>query len=774
MEKPPTFEELKTNFKNEVDKFIFENNPFLKHNFSKIKLVATQKEEKIQKGKSFPSKLDYFPRALFHLFDRVLGMWEAGKSKKEIYEEIYAYPDKGNEDYLTHIHLKDDGYEMLDIELNNIPVNLDKEYIEKFIIELCGRAIEIRDTKCDIYNSKISRFFLIGDIGTGKTTFLNNLFSQYHEKLKDKEVIWVRVDLTKPYHRKRKLLDALNFQRAKIFRGHYSDNFNADFKNLMKYLKDAFIIYDRDKSFNKEVFDNCKIDYLSKYDKDRTDEYDKRIQFGIKRYIENNYGVIYIFDGLDKLTVNENFNERIAEIKEILYNEKIKGVFIFVMRNKSHFELFRALQNEEIEQTHLRGQTKILRILPPKLSEILDKRISILVNRSSTFLSEKRTRILPNKFQLSEADELIYKNISNKVKQITVDQYNAYLNIFFRYLHKGISVDFDFDASLKSWKREHALTELKNLVGENFRKLLNIINLSNKAFLETINRLGFSFDDILDIYNSIGNPQAKNFENYKEKLESIFRRDYLIVEIIVRRNKYFENPYSYEYSINKKIQWSNKELDPEDIPYIYNLFYSVNVQNVVEEKYYLTIKIRILQYILNSEKIYNKEKIIDHISEYFGYGRDHIELALEELFKWHLIMYTPEVVYDKFIPRIILSRAGRYHLEHLIGEFNYLRLILDDIIIPEEFLQYFQNYSGEDDNKTNVKFYISQFPRVINFIAMLFAFELKEISESKRDDTWLIFPDIYDKLIDTFARILIKSPYDLKYVKNVLSKKGIS
>lgn len=769
-----SFNKLKESFKAELDNYIYNKNPFSQINFSNIKLIETQKENKPILSKIFPSKLRSFPQALFQLFDRILGMWEAGKNKKEIYEEIYAYPDKENADYKDFIHLKEDGYEMLDIELNNIPINLDEEYCEKFVVELCRRSLEVRDTKSDIYNSKISRFFLIGDIGTGKTTFLNNIFSQYHLNLKEEKVIWVRVDLTKPYHRKRKLLDALNFQRAKVFKGHYSDEYIEDNETFIKYLKNSFIVNDKNKNFDNEIFNNCKNDYLSKYDKDRTNEYDQRIQNGVKRYIEKHYGVIYIFDGLDKLAVNEKFSERVSEIKEILFDEKIKGIFIFVMRNKSHFEFFRALQNEEVEQSHLRGQTKILKILPPKLSDILDKRVSILVNKSDVLLKEKRMRIMPKRFEINESDLLEFESISNKINDITKEHYIAYLNIFFRFLHKGISVDYESNSTLESWKREDALTELKNLVGNNFRKLLNIINLSNKAFLETIEILDYSFDDIIDIYNSIGNPLAKDYENYIEKLDNILKRDYKIIDIIVRRNKHFENPYSYEYSIDKKIQWANKELDSEDIPYIYNLFYSVNVQNTIEVKYYLTIKIRILQYILKSDKIYDKTKIVDYLSSFFNYEPSRINIALDELIRWGLIVYNPEVIYDTISHKIELSRAGKYHLQFLIGEFNYIRLTLDDILVPVEFSKYFQNNHYSEAISGKVKFILRQFPRVINFIAMIYAFEQKEIKELDKDESWCIFPSIYENIIDTFSKILIKSDPNLNYIKNVLSSKGIT
>jgi GTPase SAR1 family protein len=762
------FENLKKLLKNELDSYIFNNNPFTGYNFENITLVETPRDNNIN-TKIFPSKISQFSLAFQLIVDRALGMFEAGKSQKDTYEKIYAYADESEIDYVENIHLKEDGYEILDPDLNNIPVNLDEEYTRKFMVELSRKAQEIRDTKGDIASIKNSRFFILGDVGVGKTTFLNNIFSQYHDNLKDENVFWVRVDLTKPNLSESTLFNALSFQISRIFRAHYFESYDScDLENFKSTLIKSFNI--SDKVFNEEEFNECFKDFKSIFDKKRLERFDHRIERGIQEYVESNYGVIYIFDGLDKINSNQNFPERIKEVWTILNHEKFRGIYIFVMRNKSHCELL--LQNEIIEQTTLRGFSKILKIIPPKLDEIIDKRINLLLDRSGIYFKEKEKRLYPKVFSITEKDKIDIQKIQQRIIDINKEKYEAYLNVFLLFLNKGISDDFE--NNLDSWNRKKAFTDLKNLVGNNFRTLLAIITSANKIFLETIGILNLEFEDIIEINNSLGNSSIKNYSNYIEKLEAIQKRSYKIVDILLRRSNYFENPYTYEYSSDGIIRWVNRDIEPENISYIYNLFYSVNVPKTIEPNYYLLLKIRILQYISCNSDLQSKEEVVVYFERTFHYSTNHIDIAFEELVNWGLISLDIKVVYERSIVIFKLSRSGDFHLNNLIKQFNYIRLILDDILIPVNESSLFIDNHFKDNANRKVEFIIRQFPRVINFISMIYAFEICEKEKNKTSDQWFIFPKIYEMIIETFSKILFKDDPDLTILKSVLSIKGIS
>jgi hypothetical protein len=773
---PSKFDKLKKEINDLLEDYIYNNNPFLNCEFNDITLVETPKDNNTH-FQNLP-RLGKEALAFSSILEKCLGMYEAGRNHYDVYKQLYAYADPSEEDFKKFIELKKDGYKILDPDLHNTPINLDEKYTEKFIVELLRRSQEIHSTSSDIANSKNSRFFILGEVGVGKTTFLNNVFSIYHDKLKEKKVFWVRVDLTKSHLRGRSLIDALHFQMSKIFRGHYYECLtDGDRTELKTALISCFKL--KDKVYNEDEFNACYEDFARLYDRERTEKYDSRIEFGLRKYIGKNYGLICIFDGLDRIAESQKFEDKINEIKAILTSEKYKCIFIFVMRDKSHCECLEHLLNyETVEETGLRGQSKLLRIIPPKLDDIIDKRINLLINRSSVYLEKIEPRLYQEAFDITEQDKEKIKSIQSKIGKMTKDDYDAYLNIFFMFLYKGLSKDNEIKdiKNLKAWDRKQAITELKNIVGNNFRKLLAIIQAANKIFLEIIDILGYQIWDIIDINNVVKTSNEKDdYTNYKEKLSKIFSRSYRIVDVLLRRSGYFENPYIYEYS-NMNIQSKNKGLDMGKIPYIYNLYYSVNVSNIIEEKYYLLLKIRILQYISKNPNImmHDKKSIGNYFLENFYYSKKHTGLAFNELINWGLIKNEIHVAGETIYYTYRLSRSGNYLLDTLFKDFSYIRLIIDDILIPKDFKHLFVDNHYKHEANTQLEIIIRQFPRVVNFISLIYSIELQEIIKPKKDKEWLIYKKIYDTILDIFTKICIKDDPNLELLKKALLDKGIT
>jgi hypothetical protein len=772
-----TFDNFQEAIKKELENYIHYQNPFLKFNFNNVVLIETPQEDN-ERVADFSSKMNQFSKAINLIFEKVTKTFEAKKENEGIYKIIYVYADSSDPDYQRYIHLKEEGCDIINDNLNNIPVNLDEEYTKKFIVELSRRAIQIRGTKHNINNAQLSRFFLLGDVGVGKTAFLNNVFSRYHSELKKDKVCWVRVDLTKSHLRDRTLMDALNFQISKVFRAHYFDDLTDDEESELRSLLSDCFKEARNGPF-LEAFERCYNEFTAPYDKARMENYDNRIETGIKRYMERNYGVIYIFDGLDKIDANQLFKKKMNEVRDILSNEKCKGVFLFVMRNKSHKDYLDTLLPAEYSaQTNLRGTNKVFKIIPPKLDDIIDKRISLILEKADEYFEYCKLSIYPSgKFlsQLTPGEEKDVEDIKRKIQNMTKEEYEAYLNVFLMYLYKGITKR---EVVLSEWDRRKSFTELKNLVGDNFRKLLAIIQSANKVFLVTIGTLNYEFEDIISIHNAIDNPAMEGFSNHKDKLDNILRKSYKIIDVLLKnRNGRFENPYAYEYSVDGKIQQKNKNFDPDKIPYIYNLYYSVNVPNVKEPKFYFLLKIRILQYINKNGEIKNEQEISSFFSKDFYYSEDSILLAFKELFDWGLITTELKETYEARTTTLNyiykLSRAGKYHLEILIKEFSYIMLIMDDILVPKELCERFiENHYAQGVSK-KVEHYIRQFPRIVNFISMIYAIELEEKVDIIKDE-WAIFPCIYKAVIETFAKILSRYDSDLNLLKNVLEYKGIS
>lgn len=146
-------------------------------------------------------------KAILNTFERVFAMWEAGEDKRKVFNDLYAFPPVQPE--LSNLA----GKNLFELECDMpAPVNLSRKYADYFLSCLVSQAKYINGISSNITSANKSRFFLVGDIGTGKTTFINYIFSRHYEELRRIGVMWIRIDLTKSYHGVKTLDDSASFQ----------------------------------------------------------------------------------------------------------------------------------------------------------------------------------------------------------------------------------------------------------------------------------------------------------------------------------------------------------------------------------------------------------------------------------------------------------------------------------------------------------------------------------------------------------------------------------
>jgi len=736
---------------------------FSEFDFKNILLAETEDTTKIKKERDYDeskkSNFSLYCKAIQKMFARVMGHFQAGKNNCQIYETIYAYARPEEEDFTNFQYLMNKDKSIINNDTSIVPANLSEEYTKKLIAELCHIALEIRNNiQCDLSNASCSRFFLLGDIGVGKTTFLNNVLSRYYSLLKENNIFWARVDLTKSHLRNRPLSDAMNFQLVRVFKGYYLPYLNeSEEQKLRAVISDSFTsngILDR-RSFNSLYYS-----FRDKpYQKESTKSEDLRLEQGIKKYIEQNYGVMYIFDGLDKIDTDKKlFENKLDHVKDVLSSEKYRGVFIFVMRYASHRNYLESiLPSEMAAGTSLRYGNKAFKIVPPKLDEIISRRIDLLFSNQNEYFDVIKDSLLSTKFPTEKTieDENNIKNVGVKISQNNKDNYEAYLNVFLMFLYKGIT---KLEPDIQNWDRKSVFTELKKLFDYNYRKLLKIIQDSNEIFLDVNRILELEIEDVFEIGNAINNEKMDPYENYKNHLDNILSKSYRVLDFLVLRgDARFKNPYRYEYSIDNEIKWIG-DSDRNAVPYLYNLYYAVNVKGMVESQYNLLLKIRVLQYVLlNKDKEYLPAVIAHFLYEQFNYSKDCTILAFNELYDWRLI--TDDInPSNNYVFK--LSRAGEYHLNTLIYEFSYIRIIMGDILVPQKVYNFFNDvYSSEFSNKRAEKI-ILQFPKIINFISMIESIEQEEIDNSKMTEEeqkgWVIYEKLHKRIIEVFSKILWK------------------
>ena len=162
--------------------------------------------------------LDPYSKALLRLFERMIGMFQAGKQREVLFKTIYAFPEiQQKMRWLLKVE------DIFELDQDFIPVNLTEEYVDRWLQCLCGLAKSVKKSSEPLHTTNISKFFLIGDVGTGKTTFLNYAFSKHYGWMRDIGIIWIRVDLTKARYQQ-SLFQSLEDQVAKVFRGSYHDD----------------------------------------------------------------------------------------------------------------------------------------------------------------------------------------------------------------------------------------------------------------------------------------------------------------------------------------------------------------------------------------------------------------------------------------------------------------------------------------------------------------------------------------------------------------------
>jgi hypothetical protein len=794
------FDEFRNSVKEKKDKYVESKNYFSEFDFQNLELAETEdtpnsneknstvvgkKTELLEmRDTPIPNKKKkplsfYYSRAIEALFNKVMKHFEAGQDYDKIYETIYAYPSTEEDDYKKYISLLDEE-SIIRSDESIVPANLNKEYIEKLLAELGNRALEIQSDPSDrVSNTHYARFFLLGDMGTGKTAFLNNIFSRYHLKLKKNKIFWIRVDMTKFPFKGQMLLESLNFQLAKIFKAHYFNCLSEQEKlNLKSSVSKHFLIEGIEDIHALNIHYNhfC----ITPYQREEM-VIDTRVQQGIKDYVEQNYGVINIFDGLDRIDTDVKlFKKKLLDIKKILGSEKYQGVFVFVMRYASHRNYLESLlPSERVAQTNLRNnKNKVFKIVPPKLDEIINGRIDLLLSKQDTYFPNIAGSIYPRDILPSDRtddDKNKVREVGKRISQQTKNNYEAYLNVFLMFLYEGITKE---ELDIKNWDRKIIFTELKNLFGYDYRKLLSIIKSSNEIFLkviENLNNLNFQIENIFEIGNAINNKNMEQYENHKKNLESIRSKSYLILDfLLLRGNIRFKNPYKYEYNNKGVIKWKTENIENE-VPYLYNLYYAVNVKDRKEGYYNLLLKIRILQYVsINKDKNVQKNDIADFLHTHFTYSKECTLLAFEELYDWRLITNDFEKNNTSFDYVYKLSRAGEYHLQTLIYQFSYIRLIIDDILVPKQFCNLFNDIPNGDTGKKRAEKIIRQFPKIINFISMIKSIEQKEMEKSQMDkiekSQWIISNKLEEMNLEVFAKILWRDDRSLNLLDEVLNR----
>lgn len=747
-------------------------------NFGSIRLGKTSHEDQ-----RYPDteniELSDINRAHDAVFQAALGEVEGGFNKRQVFETFYAFPEKDN--ILKYPDIRKN-IDLLNMDTELLPVNLSPGHAEEFLNFLINRAHTVKKIEDRREACKLSRFFLIGDLGSGKTTFINYLYSMYAPILKNKGIFWVVLDLTKGYYSKENLYSSLSFQISKIFREHYFENLSVEeHVELTNLIKNEFIeSRESEKGISEPVFNEVNYNsafrkFSRPFNKSQEHPYDCDLQTGIRNFVEKKFDTIYIFDGLDDTDSNTNFKKTLDQVKNILGNENLIGVYLFVMRHDSHSDLrdHKGKGHEIKELTYFKGYGKTLTLMPADFDKIVEGRIRFISKYWEDFLRERQYIIIPDKLTYEDYNENELQLLINKYKNwISPGSLDAYHDIFMRFVHKGVSFEENEKLSEQKWTINESYKVLESLIGTNIRRLIDALKLLHHCFLETVESVKLNPIDITNIYNSLD--LVENKIKATNDLWKILAKEYRVIPILLRGNKGYRHPFNYKKDLNDNIYRDkdgegNSRVDT--YPLIYSVLYPINILNTNPQNYHLLLKCRILQFMqINKGMKVHKEEIIVYLSEHFPYKPEYIDLAIKELFDTRHITNRPDgqSVQPSFYLRI--SEVGENQVKNLIKDFNYLRIILDDLLVPKELEHHFKDPCPEkfnDESKT--AWLINQIPRVAKLILLVRKVELLEKKSYKKDDfeeNWAITGRIYKGFADTITNIIHNRDNDLQIVND--------
>lgn len=312
---------------------------------------------------------------------------EADPYSKELFENIYVYPNRNNLPQNTEVYSEDNPKNVIG-EGPAVYPNLSELHIGRLIEELCDRAEAIRDDPRSSF--AIGRHLLLGGPGSGKTFFINYFTSVYADYMRGRNVIWVRSDLTKSIFEQLPILERLHHQVLKILFKWYKKTYDITTANkeLIDFLCERTTSqsgYISSESHAKLVCENLKTTINHDY-KNHSFEKEKWYLYQyaefIMEYLRVKKGCAFILmlDGLDLINFDDESYEAyynwVRDAVKLVGQEKQNyGLYIFSMRDTSLHFIERYLNRGGL------GDFKRWWLLNVPLRNIIEARLAVLSRR---------------------------------------------------------------------------------------------------------------------------------------------------------------------------------------------------------------------------------------------------------------------------------------------------------------------------------------------------------------------------------------------------------
>ncbi|MFC1937951.1 hypothetical protein ACFLWY_05295 [Chloroflexota bacterium] len=692
----------------------------------------------------------------------------ASPKNAELFKRIYVYKHTSwsdvseEESSLQNLTTSDtnnifDGYRPI------IPANLIAsltKQILKGLVQLSRKTIHPNQSYVDVIST---RFFVVGPIGSGKTTFFNALYSMYHGFLRKNKVVWVRLNLTESVMRELGIKRGLSFNATNILLRHHFQDLKIGSDSIKSTLQASMASHGATRfvSLPPSNLDRLINLYSHRYESHSRDEYSPEFEQALTEHAKSSgFSFIYVIDGLDRLDDPSGFKTLKKEVFSHIFSRRVQGVFLIAARTASFAEIVTADYANQL--FGLYGHPTILRIEIPRISELMKRRFKVVVRRIQP--TELTT---PTESKYAKSRELRRRLITKT-------------RLMCGWLNRGLMMTEE-ESTIAFNPNMKAFDNLELICGNDRRRAINLFPALCYRFFEMLNEIGCGDNEVDEVAQSMFKAQfAKgnlaHLESYSvtanKTVRDILSRHYHVIEVMLC-DTYNRFRHKYDHKVDRPdkicLQLSGAQ------PYIPSILKATNITGSRGKKYNLLSKYYLLKSILESEHGKYKDELIEELANAVGIETRLLDSDFEELIELGLIeVSTSESLYAGPYP-FKITAVGEHILSSLILENAYLQYIVFDIYVPRSCLNDFKEHIESSPNRYRephkwIAFYMVQVARLIKLVAAV----------EERDQLIPIDESLSQRMrasfVSTLSRIYVRSrgkPEVLNAINNTFSTYGV-
>ena len=602
----------------------------------------------------------------------------AGFDHSEAYENLYIYENHENaEEFLSkHDYISNEKASKIFSDPDNrdfdafskrFVLNRDREDIDCFSNYLVSLSKEVinMDTSNLLYHQsenlyRLSRLFCLGPQGIGKTALLNNIFSVKSEFFSKNNVIWIRIDFNDRSLRKYSLVNAILFHFATIFHSYYLNS-----RRIPVCVNwDEFLDFYKDRVYFRELENDAKTFTSLLQPIPLREQISKRFIISLISFLQHKgYGIIFVIDGLDRISLEDydssTFRDLSEELKDTIFKKNfIKAVFILSIRYPSFKHI---LERIEGRWNIVNPDFMAFYLLAKDTDSIIKSKLKYA---RSIILEETRERQynMGKSESLSFIDDNFLQAFEKEIYKITI---------------KGLGLIND-DGSFKHFLK---------ISGYNYRMMFRCL----KKIIEY-----FGWIIIDHAVKFKGKIVPNEVENTLETKKYNVLKAYMMGSDL---QKDYYSTYKYKLTGNR-ITYVRQGYGRALIPNIFNYIENRDMGIWASNQIRILLKFRFLEYLKHNGPCSISE-LLDVLTKVYGYDQLYILAEVEEMFCECLIASTDlsspfrnDFVYQisrkipfesQFAEEIRITKLGLYIIEYVIDTYEYISLIVNDTPIPKEF-----------------------------------------------------------------------------------------